>query len=69
MWSLVRYIFSHVVQPWRIYEIHKVVFGIRIILKWRVSKIDEEYTLGCFTKSTFQPKIKGIPSRIPPGYI
>ena len=25
--------------------------------------------LGCFAKSTFQPKIKGIASRIPPGYI
>ena len=26
-------------------------------------------TIGCFAKSTFQQKIKGIPSRIPPGCI
>ena len=26
-------------------------------------------TVGCFAKSTFQQKIKGIPSRIPPGCI
>ena len=32
---------------------------------------NRQYTcsLGCFAKSTFQPKIKGIPSCIPPGYI
>ena len=32
---------------------------------------NRQYTcsLGCFSKYTFQPKIKGIPSCIPPGYI
>ena len=36
-------------------------------LKWiRWHSIGITPALGCFAKSTFQPKIKGIPSRIPP---
>ena len=38
-----------------------------IIREWTVHPSSWQCTLGCFVKSTFQPKIKGIPSRIPPG--